>query len=680
MNAPISLRTQQMQFASLPLERQLREIVGTRAEREFTLDRANADKEARTVWMSIASERPYERYWGIETLDVSKTAMRTERLDNGAPILVDHTGRDVVGVIEKWQIAADKKLRVLARFGTSTRAEEVWQDVLAGIRRSTSIGYIIHKAVLTEQGTDVNSYRVTDWEPLEGSLVSVPADPSVGPGRSLSQIPEHKESSEMEHEDTATVERTEPSDLSADLRTSDDAARADERKRVAKRNAEILAIGEQWPDHGGRELALKAIADPSQTVESFKSNMLKTLAARHRPMDTGRVERQPDGGGTPFGMAPREMIAASNLRAFSGVGKILGKPDHECAYRAGMWAMAAIHGNPQAIRFCQDNGVQLVQGSREQMGFQETRTMTEGVFTSAGWLVPVEMESAIIANREQYGVMRRICNVIPMSVASTSLPRITGDTSAYFVGEGSSGTTSDPAGDQVTLTLRDLMALTHIGKSTAQDTVIALAEMVAREQARAFSIKEDACAIIGDGTSTYGGMRGVATLLQDSNYAGGAYTAASGHDTFAEIDVSDVTGLIGILPIYARTGARWLASGVADAMVFGRLKLNAGGNDVQTVQGQIVEGSYAGFPISLDQYMPAGGGTDYSALTMIIIGNFQLGVAFGSGSGMMMTVDPYTLAHQNLTRIITTERIDIVAHGVNRSTTVAGPIVGLLGQ
>ena len=66
---------------------------------------------------------------------------------------------------------------------------------------------------------------------------------------------------------------------------------------------------------------------------------------------------------------------------------------------------------------------------------------------SAGWLVPVEMEAGIIANREQYGVARRICRIVPMSSAATSIPRVTSDIEAYFVGEGSDGTPSDSAGD-----------------------------------------------------------------------------------------------------------------------------------------------------------------------------------------------------------------------------------------
>jgi hypothetical protein len=57
--------------------------------------------------------------------------------------------------------------------------------VLDGIRRNASVGYVIHELVLEKQEGDLYTYRVTDWEPLEGSLVSIPADPSVGVGRTI---------------------------------------------------------------------------------------------------------------------------------------------------------------------------------------------------------------------------------------------------------------------------------------------------------------------------------------------------------------------------------------------------------------------------------------------------------------------------------------------------------------
>lgn len=663
-------------------EAALKELQGKPQFVEITLDRAAVDSEARTVDLAFCSEAPYERWWGVEILDCAPKSVRMQRLNNKASVLVDHRSEKHVGVVERASIDGDRKGRARVRLGRSNFASEILQDIADGIRTKVSVGYMVHDLVLERKQDDISTYRVTDWEPFEISIVSVPADDTVGVGRAATRY--SKEKADMTQDAGNPAGRAEVpgnDQLATQFRESDAASRADERKAIAKRNEQIIAMGAKWPQYGGNELALKAIADPAMTVDGFRTTLLNVLAEKHRPqMDTGALEadRQAQGG-MPFGMAPREMLAATQLRAFKGIGAVMGKTDQEVAYRAGMWAMAAIHGNARAIRWCRDAGVQLIQGSREQLGFSE-RDLTEGVFTSAGWLVPVEMEAAIIANREEYGVARRVANVIPMTSSSTSIPRITSDASAYFVGEGTAGTKSDPAGDQVNLTLKDLMTWTNIGKSTAMDTVVSLAEMVAREQARAFAVKEDACMVIGDGTSTYGGIQGLKTLLDDANYAGGKVAAASGHDTFPEIDIADVTSLIGLLPVYARAGARYLVSGVFDAIVFGRLKLNAGGNTVQSVQGRIVEGEFGGFPITVAHHMPAGAGTTYNGVTIAILGNLNLGVAFGSGSGMMMTVDPYTEAHKNLTRIITTERIDINCHGVNRSTTVAGPIVGLHGK
>lgn len=651
---------------------------------ELMLDRSAVNVEARTVDLAFCSEAPYERWWGIEILDCAPKSVRMQRLNNKAAVLVDHVSAKHVGVVESAKIDGDRKGRAKTRFGKSSFAAEILQDVADGIRTKVSVGYMVHDLVLERKQEDLSTYRVTDWEPFEISIVSVPADDTVGVGRSATRY--SKNGAEMEKQPkNPPAGENEPGnaeELATQFREGDAASRADERKVMAKRNEAIIAIGSQWKEYGGPELALQAISQPTMTVDAFRASMLKVLSEKHRPqINTGELEadrQQPTSSGMPFGMAPREMLASASLKAFKGIGAVMGKTDQEVAYRAGMWAMAAIHGNAKAMRWCRDHSVQLLQGSREQLGYNE-RDLTEGVFTSAGWLVPVEMEAAIIANREDYGVARRVSNVIPMTSSQTSIPRITADATAYFVGEGQDITKSDPTGDQVNLTLKDVAVRTHIGKSTAMDTVVSLAEMVAREQARAFAVKEDACLIIGDGTSTYGGILGLKVLLDTAAYSGGKVAAVTPHNLLTEIDVTDVTALLGLLPVYARAGARWLCSGVADALIFGRLKLNAGGNTVQTVQGRVVEGDYAGFPITVAHHMPSGAATDYNAQTIMILGNLNLGVAFGSGSGMMMTVDPYTLAHQNLTRIITIERIDINCHGVNKSTTVAGPIVGLHG-
>ena len=151
--------------------------------RHFALDRSALDVEARTVSLAFSSEEPYDRYFGTEVLDHAAASIRLGRLTNGGPLLVDHDPTDHVGVIEEVQIGADRVGRAVVRFGRSVRAQEVFQDVQDGIRRHISVGYVIHQ-LKQEKNGDAEIMRAVDWEPLECSIVSVPADPTVGIGRS----------------------------------------------------------------------------------------------------------------------------------------------------------------------------------------------------------------------------------------------------------------------------------------------------------------------------------------------------------------------------------------------------------------------------------------------------------------------------------------------------------------
>lgn len=137
------------------------------------------DDDARTVELSFSSEEPVARWEGLEILDHAPGSIRTERLQNGAPLLMDHNTRDQIGVVESVKFGSDRKGRAVVRFSRSTRADDIYRDVVDGIRVNVSVGYLIHET--RKEGED--SYRVTDWEPYEISIVSVPADATVGVGR-----------------------------------------------------------------------------------------------------------------------------------------------------------------------------------------------------------------------------------------------------------------------------------------------------------------------------------------------------------------------------------------------------------------------------------------------------------------------------------------------------------------
>lgn len=152
--------------------------------RSFELDRAAVNEANRTVELSFSSEMPVDRYFGTEILDHKPTSVRMGRLNNGAPLLLNHETEDQIGVVESAVIdEVARKGRAVVRFSKSDCGEEIFQDVLDGIRRLVSVGYRIYSTETEAKSGGVETVRVTDWEPYEISLVSIPADESVGVGR-----------------------------------------------------------------------------------------------------------------------------------------------------------------------------------------------------------------------------------------------------------------------------------------------------------------------------------------------------------------------------------------------------------------------------------------------------------------------------------------------------------------
>ena len=153
------------------------------------------DSERRVVQFSGSSEYPVERFdWDsgeryMEILDHSPENVDLSRVLSGGPILDCHWG-DQIGVIES--IALDNKRTVVtARFSKAgDRANQIWSDVENGIRRSISVGYRLTKILEVKSGdhSDISGRVLKQirfaWQPYEFSLVTVPADPTVGFGRS----------------------------------------------------------------------------------------------------------------------------------------------------------------------------------------------------------------------------------------------------------------------------------------------------------------------------------------------------------------------------------------------------------------------------------------------------------------------------------------------------------------
>jgi HK97 family phage major capsid protein len=623
-------------FRELSTDEQIRALRGTRVERTFVVERAAVNEERRTVALSLSSELPYERWWGIEILDHTAASIVADRLGMGAPLLVGHDPADQVGVIESYQITG-KKLRVVARFGRSARAQEIFNDVVDGIRQNTSVGYVIHDLQIEDKNTDPPTYRVTSWEPFEGSLVPIPADPTVGVGRSL------QGDNAMSEENHQT--------------RSERIASKNENPEAARIKG-LLLLGDEYRDHRGPEVARKLI-DEGGSVDMFLAQMRENM--RTVPLATAQPAEFP--GSPPISAAPSRMAAGSS-RALWAFGETRREQEQN-AYAAGQHLRATLLGNEQAKRWCMDHGMIRAAGG--------------GVLSDGGAVVPTEMSNAVINLRENYGVARQECRVIPMNSDSLIVPRREGGLTSYYIGENAELTKSQVNWGQVQLTPKKLGILSLFSNELGEDAVIPFAAWLADEAALAFAEAEDDAWLNGDGTSTYGGMQGVLSHIVDGTHTAGAVDATSGHNLLGEIDATDIENLMAALPAYALPRAKFYTSAGGNALVFQRLIQAAGG----LTMGDVINGpsrmSYLGHPIVISQKMPGSASTDYTNLPMILFGDMSLAAMLGSRRDISIKVDESRYLEYDQTAVRATERYHIVVHDLGDNTT-GGPVVALIGN
>jgi len=251
---------------------------GSKGFRSVQIRAETINQDSRTLELAFSSEVPCERWFGAEILSHDAKAIRMGRMASGsAPLLADHENSidSQIGVVESVSVGSDRVARAMVRFAKTDDAEEVYQKVLDGIVRNVSVGYVVHSARLVETSkSGIDTFLIDDWEPLEISLVAVPADATVGVGRSF----EEKDFIIQEDE-----EMTQEKEVS--LPNAEDTQRAAQEivKRemdlINKRNSDIMTIGESFVDFDGVKLAARAIAE-GKTVQEFQATMLERVKSK----------------------------------------------------------------------------------------------------------------------------------------------------------------------------------------------------------------------------------------------------------------------------------------------------------------------------------------------------------------------------------------------------------------
>jgi len=145
--------------------------------------------ENRTVEFVFTTGQEGQRFhWDIgyylESLEVSTTAIRQDRLKKGLSVIDNHdTYRgisNVHGITEEYRIE-NGELVGTVRFASDADSDVVFQKVVDGILRHCSLGYIVHRYdAILNAGEGLDTYRATDWEPTELSIVPVSFETNNG--------------------------------------------------------------------------------------------------------------------------------------------------------------------------------------------------------------------------------------------------------------------------------------------------------------------------------------------------------------------------------------------------------------------------------------------------------------------------------------------------------------------
>ena len=511
---------------------------GAKLERAFMVQREAVNVEARTAMLAFASETPYERYWGIEILDCTAPSMRLGRMGSGANLLCDHDTRDVVGVVESVEIGADRVARALVRFGKSERAEEVWQDVVDGIRRNVSVGYMIHKAVMVEASEGVETYRVTDWEPFEVSLVSVPADASVGVGRSA------ETAAEPVPEKIETIrEETKMTDPVIEV------------KEQRNHPLEITKLASQYKDAG--DLALKSI-QAGHTVEQFQAELIRAM--QNKPLAT------PD-----IGITDKETKQYSVLRAIRAmVDKDWKDAGFERECHAAILKRAGMGEAP-------NNGFFVPYEVQK-------RDLTASTANQGGVLVQtsVQAQSFIELLRARTVVGQLGATMLSGLTGNVTIPRQTAaGTAVWLANEASTITEGQPVLGQLSLVPKNVGAYTEISRQLMLQSSVAADQLVMNDLVAVLARAIDLAALEGTGAS--GQPAGISVTAGIGSVTGTSLAYAG----IIEFQ-SDVAAANALTP-----GCAYVTTPAVAALLKARQRFSS--TDTPLWQGNLLDGNIEGF-------------------------------------------------------------------------------------
>ena len=598
-----------------------RSVVGERMQRTEATEIRSLDE--RTFEFPFSSEYPVTRYFGSEVLSHDSKAPNFMRLNDGAPFLFNHNPDKVLGVVERAYLDEDKK-RAYAkiRFSRSDFAKQYLDDVKDGILRGISFGYSIDEVEQREEGV-----LATSWTPHELSLVSIPADPTIGIGRSLlskdSAMPESSQAEDTTITNEAPVEEQEtrsavttastPTPAMEEQTPNLEVIRSEARKAEKDRVAAINALGAK---HRMADLAQELI-DGDNSIDEARAAILEKLGTRQveQPIRSAEVSSN------DLGLSQKEVKRFSFIRALNH----LASPGDAQARDAAAFEIEV--GRESAKKYDRSSNGIVVPNEVLR------RDLTVGTATAGGNLVDDVLLSGSFIEllRNRLALANAGMTTLSGINGNISIPKQSGASTAYWVGEGSSPTESQQTIEQVNLSPKTCGAFTDFSRKLLLQSDISVEQMVRDDLARSLALELDRVGLNGSGSSNQ--------PLGIINTTGIGTQTITTFGTFAEYigmetDVAVANADAGALRYIINASAR------------GALKSTEKASN--TAQFVYENDEINGYPVTVSNQLENNDALfgDFSQLIMAM------------WSGLDLTVDPYAGATAGTVRIIALQDVD----------------------
>lgn len=261
------------------------------------------------IELSFSSEEPVKRSFGFEILSHKAGAVDLSRLEDLGVVLFNHDTDEPIGKIEKVWLENGRG-KALITFDNDSKSQEIAAKVQRGSLKGVSVGYSVSEWELTEQGNEENpdTYTATKWQPYEISIVSIPADASVGVGRSMDTEEQTEQPATLENEkDAEKIVNCDNIATNGNSRTREkeklfmnnlennqeqrsekiEAPMIDARKIVEDERARVREISAMCRDFN---VDADKLINEGATVEQARAAILEQLKTRQAPI-AAKVER-----------------------------------------------------------------------------------------------------------------------------------------------------------------------------------------------------------------------------------------------------------------------------------------------------------------------------------------------------------------------------------------------------